>query len=142
MSAETADADTWPNDAVSAVEFPAKAKGSLGWRRAFRAVLTRIHEQGTDVAAGKNLRTVANREEPWFEWTWAETVLPWLPGVSKERAGRWVLDHADADRHYFTTWLRIVREWSRDLIRYLRGDRQSGGEIRSTRDAIDSYIHA
>jgi integrase/recombinase XerD len=45
-------------------------------------------------------------------------------------------------RHYFTTWFRIEREWSRDLIKYLRGDRQSGGEIRSTRDAIDSYIHA
>lgn len=45
-------------------------------------------------------------------------------------------------RHYFTTWFSIEREWPRDLIKYLRGDRQSGGKIRSTRDAIDSYIHA
>ena len=45
-------------------------------------------------------------------------------------------------RHYFTTWFSIEREWQRDLIKYLRGDRQSGGKIRSTRDAIDSYIHA
>ena len=45
-------------------------------------------------------------------------------------------------RHYFTTWFRIEREWPRDLIKYVRGDRQSGGKIRSTRDAIDSYIHA
>jgi integrase/recombinase XerD len=44
-------------------------------------------------------------------------------------------------RHYFTTWFRIEREWPRDLIKYMRGDRQSGGEIRSNRDAIDSYIH-
>jgi hypothetical protein len=95
---DAADTDAWVNDAVSAVEFPAKAKGSLGWRRAFRAVLTRIHEQGRDGAAAKNLRTVANREEPRFEWSWAETVLPWLPGVSEERRGRWVFDPGDADR--------------------------------------------
>jgi len=44
-------------------------------------------------------------------------------------------------RHYFTTWFRIKREWSRDLIKYMRGDRQSGGEMRSNRDAIDTYIH-
>lgn len=45
-------------------------------------------------------------------------------------------------RHYVTTTLRIDREWPRDLIKYLRGDRQSGGEMGSSRDAIDSYIHA
>ena len=44
-------------------------------------------------------------------------------------------------RHYFTTWFSIEREWPRDLVKYLRGDRQSGGKIQSTRDAIDSYIH-
>ena len=45
-------------------------------------------------------------------------------------------------RRYFTTWFSIEREWPRDLIKYLRSDRQSGGKIRSTRDAVDSYIHA
>jgi hypothetical protein len=98
MSIEQTDPNTWVNDAVSAVEFPAKAKGSLGWRRAFRAVLTRIHEQGRDGAAAKNLRTVANREEPQFEWDWCETVLPWLPGVSEEKQGTWVFNPTDADR--------------------------------------------
>jgi hypothetical protein len=87
MSPEQIDPDAWVDDAVSAVEFPAKAKGSLAWRRAFRAVLTRIHEQGRDGAAVKNLRAVANREEPRFDWTWAETVLPLLSSVSEERRG-------------------------------------------------------
>lgn len=45
-------------------------------------------------------------------------------------------------RHYFTTWFKIERDWSRDLIQYMRGDRQSGGDMQSSRDAIDSYIHA
>jgi len=44
-------------------------------------------------------------------------------------------------RHYFTTWFRIKQEWSRDFIKYMRGDRQSGGEMGSNQDAIDSYIH-
>jgi integrase/recombinase XerD len=44
-------------------------------------------------------------------------------------------------RHFGTTWFKIEQNWSRELVKYLRGDIQSGGEIRSTRDAIDSYIH-
>ena len=44
-------------------------------------------------------------------------------------------------RHFGTTWFKIEQDWPRDLVKYLRGDIQSGGEIRSTRDAIDSYIH-
>jgi integrase/recombinase XerD len=44
-------------------------------------------------------------------------------------------------RHYGTTWFKIEQDWPRDLVKYLRGDIQAGGEIRSTRDAIDSYIH-
>jgi integrase/recombinase XerD len=27
-------------------------------------------------------------------------------------------------------------------VKYMRGDLQSGGELRNSRDAIDSYIHA
>ncbi|MDQ2072263.1 hypothetical protein ACODNH_18520 [Haloarcula sp. NS06] len=107
---DDADVNAWVQDAVSAVEFPAKAKGSLAWRRAFRAVLTHIREQGTSGAAGKNLRTVANREEPRFEWTWAETVLPWLPGVQYERGGLWKFDPADADREQPTWTPRATTE--------------------------------
>lgn len=59
-------------------------------------------------------------------------------GPNKRYGG--VLSHYR--RHHFTTWFKIEREWPRDLIKYLRGDRQSGGKIRSTRDAIDSHIHA
>ena len=44
-------------------------------------------------------------------------------------------------RHFGTTWFKVEQDWPRDLVKYLRGDIQSGGEIRSTRDAIDSYIH-
>lgn len=44
-------------------------------------------------------------------------------------------------RHFFTTYFRVEKDWPRELLKYMRGDRQSGGEIRSTRDAIDSYIH-
>lgn len=44
-------------------------------------------------------------------------------------------------RHFGTTWFKVKQDWPRDLVKYLRGDIQSGGEIRSTRDAIDSYIH-
>jgi integrase/recombinase XerD len=44
-------------------------------------------------------------------------------------------------RHYGTTWFKIEQNWPRDLVKYLRGDKQSSGKIRSTRDAIDSYIH-
>lgn len=40
-----------------------------------------------------------------------------------------------------TTWFKVEQDWLRDLVKYLRGDIQSGGKIRSTRDAIDSYIH-
>lgn len=98
MSPEQTDPDEWVQDAVSTVEFPSKAKGSVSWRRAFRAILTQIREQGTSGAAAKNLRTIATREEPRFEWDWCETVLPWLPGVRHEDGGRWVFDPADADR--------------------------------------------
>lgn len=45
-------------------------------------------------------------------------------------------------RHRFTTWFRIEKRWQRDRLKYLRGDLQSGGELKSTREAIDSYIHA
>lgn len=44
-------------------------------------------------------------------------------------------------RHYFVTYMRNEKDWPRQLLKYMRGDRQSGGEIKSTRDAIDSYIH-
>jgi len=45
-------------------------------------------------------------------------------------------------RHYFTSWFKIQRDWPRELIKYMRGDRQSSGDMQSSRDAIDSYIHA
>lgn len=44
-------------------------------------------------------------------------------------------------RHRFTTWFRIDKKWQRDLLKYLRGDIQSGGELNATQEAIDSYIH-
>ncbi len=40
-----------------------------------------------------------------------------------------------------TAWFKVEQNWPRDLVKYLRGDIQSGGKIRSPRDAIDSYIH-
>jgi len=95
---DDADAKAWVQDASSAVEFPAKAKGAIGWYNAFRAVLSRIRDDGRNGVAATTLRTVANREEPRFEWTWAETVLPWVPGVYEERPGRWCFDPADVDR--------------------------------------------
>jgi len=45
-------------------------------------------------------------------------------------------------RHRFTTWFRIKKRWQRDRLKYLRGDLQSGGDLKSTREAIDKYIHA
>jgi hypothetical protein len=95
---EDADAKAWVQEAVSAVEFPSKAKGAVGWHRAFRAVLSRIRDEGRNGVAATTLRTVANREEPRFEWTWAETVLPWVPGVRYEDGGLWKFDPTDADR--------------------------------------------
>jgi hypothetical protein len=69
---EDADAKAWVQDGVSAVEFPSKAKGAVGWHRAFRAVLTRIREEGRNGVATTTLQTVANGEEPRFEWSWAD----------------------------------------------------------------------
>lgn len=44
-------------------------------------------------------------------------------------------------RHWFTTWWRIQRAATRPLIKYMRGDIQSGGEKHHSRETIDSYIH-
>ena len=98
MSPEQTDPDKWIQDAVSAVEFPSKAKGAVGWHRAFRAVLTRIREEGRNGVATTTLQTVANSEESLFEWGWCETVLSWLPGVQYERGGVWKFDPADVHR--------------------------------------------
>ncbi|MDL0144917.1 MULTISPECIES: hypothetical protein [Halobacterium] len=95
---EDADTKAWVQDAVSAVEFPSKAKGSLGWHTAFRAILTRLREDGRNGVATTTLQTVANSEEPRFEWGWCETVLPWAPGVQYERGGVWKFDPADTER--------------------------------------------
>jgi integrase/recombinase XerD len=45
-------------------------------------------------------------------------------------------------RHYFSTWWKVKKDTPRPLVKYMRGDLQSGGELRNSRDAIDSYIHA
>lgn len=44
-------------------------------------------------------------------------------------------------RHQFTTWFRIDQKWQRDRIKYLRGDIQSDGDFKSTKEGIDAYIH-
>ena len=83
--------------AASAVERPSFGKGNLAWGRAFRAVVFALQKSGTDGVAATKLRTVATREESNFSWTWAETVLPFLPGVRREQGGRWVYDAAERD---------------------------------------------
>ena len=45
-------------------------------------------------------------------------------------------------RHRFTTWFRLKKGWPRAKIKYLRGDLQSSGDLNSTKEAIDTYIHA
>lgn len=44
-------------------------------------------------------------------------------------------------RHYLTTYLHERTSLTRAEVKYLRGDLQSSGDIESTREAIDSYIH-
>lgn len=47
-------------------------------------------------------------------------------------------------RHFMTNWftLKGPKTMKRAWRQYLRGDKQSSGQIKGTRDAIDSYIHA
>lgn len=44
-------------------------------------------------------------------------------------------------RHFFTTWFKRQQEWPQGLVEYMRGDRQGGGDIQSTRGAIHRYVH-
>lgn len=44
-------------------------------------------------------------------------------------------------RHFFSTWWRVEKDAPRPLVKYMRGDLQSGGDLRNSREAIDSYIH-
>lgn len=45
-------------------------------------------------------------------------------------------------RHYFTTWWTVKKEIPRPLVKYMRGDKQTGGAPRPRREAIDHYVHA
>lgn len=44
-------------------------------------------------------------------------------------------------RHFFSTYMHEETTATRSQVQYLRGDKQQSGDIMSTRDAIDSYIH-
>lgn len=44
-------------------------------------------------------------------------------------------------RHFFSTYMHEETTATRSQVKYLRGDKQQSGDIMSTRDAIDSYIH-
>jgi hypothetical protein len=85
--------------AASAVERPSLGKGNLAWGRAFRAIVFTLQKAGTGGVPATKLRTVATREESGFSWTWAKTVLPWLPGIRHEGGGMWVYDADDAERN-------------------------------------------
>ena len=44
-------------------------------------------------------------------------------------------------RHFFTTWFTVKQEWSRDDVSHMRGDKSGDGEVKSSQEAIDAYIH-
>lgn len=45
-------------------------------------------------------------------------------------------------RHFFTTWWTVKREIPRPLVKYMRGDKQTGGKPHPRQEVIDHYIHA
>ena len=44
-------------------------------------------------------------------------------------------------RHYFTTWWRVKQDLNRELVKYMRGDKQ-GMESGVGREGMDHYLHA
>ncbi|MFC6938921.1 tyrosine-type recombinase/integrase [Salinirubellus sp. GCM10025818] len=44
-------------------------------------------------------------------------------------------------RHYFTTWWRVKQNLNRELVKYMRGDKQ-GMESGVGREGMDHYLHA
>lgn len=67
---------------------------------------------------------------------WENNFRPEYAETARYRAVR-----SHYGRHWFTTWFSETSSLTENEVRYLRGDKMHSGEIRSTRQAIDQYIH-
>ena len=65
---------------------------------------------------------------------WAEHFQDDYPETETHRA---VTSHFG--RHRFTTHWLVTKNWNRELVKYMRGDRIEGVEV--SRETIDSYVH-
>ncbi|WP_458207322.1 tyrosine-type recombinase/integrase [Haladaptatus sp. NG-SE-30] len=64
----------------------------------------------------------------------------WHPEYAETERYEAVTSHFG--RHFFTTFWTVKKDAPRELVKYMRGDVNSGGRnMKNSGDAIDSYIH-